>query len=158
MRDYMLMYVNGKRYEIRGETAFSSLSDFLRHDLDLVGTKVVCAEGDCGACTVLIGRPDGNRLRYETADSCIQFLYQLDCKHVVTVEGLQRDGMLHPVQQALVEHHGSQCGYCTPGFVMALAGIFEEGRPVDAEDVRLGLTGNLCRCTGYLPILDASRA
>src|SRR5438132_7529645 len=123
MRDFVLMSVNGKRYQIRGETAFISLSDYLRSDLGLVGTKIVCDEGDCGACTVLVGRLDGNHLRYETVDSCIQFLYQSDCKHVVTVEGVKRDGDLHPVQQMLVEHHGSQCGYCTPGFVMALAGL-----------------------------------
>src|SRR5438132_6705015 len=158
MRDYVLIYVNGKRYEIRDETAFSSLSDFLRSDLGLVGTKVVCAEGDCGACTVLVGRPDGNDLRYETVDSCIQFLYQLDCKHVVTVEGLTQNGALHAVQQALVEHHGSQCGFCTPGFVMALAGLFEEKPATDPERLRLALTGNLCRCTGYLPILEAGLA
>src|SRR5260370_213094 len=158
MRDYVLIYVNGKRYEIRGETAFSSLSDFLRCELGLVGTKIVWSEGDCGACTVLVGRLDGNDLRYETVDSCIQFLYQLDCKHVVSVEGVKPDGALHPVQQALIEHHGSQCGFCTPGFVMALAGIFEEKVAVDEERLRLALTGNLCRCTGYLPILEAGLA
>jgi xanthine dehydrogenase small subunit len=158
MRDFLLLYVNGERHQIRGEAAFSSLADFLRCELGLVGTKVICAEGDCGACTVLVGRRDGNRLRYETVDSCLQFLYQLDCKHVVSVEGLRRNGTLHPVQQALVEHHGSQCGYCTPGFVMALAGSFEEKRALDEEHLRLALTGNLCRCTGYLPILEAGRA
>ena len=88
MRDYLLLYVNGKRLEVRGETAFSSLSDFLRGDLQLTGTKVVCAEGDCGACTVLVGRAEADGLRYLTVDACIQFLYQLDCRHVVTVEGL----------------------------------------------------------------------
>jgi xanthine dehydrogenase small subunit len=158
MRDYVLMYVNGKRYQIRGETAFISLSDYLRSDLGLVGTKVVCAEGDCGACTVLVGRLDGGRLRYETVDSCIQFLYQLDCKHVVTVEGLTPERNLHPVQQALVEHHGSQCGFCTPGFVMALAGMLEEKATLDKEQLQRALTGNLCRCTGYLPILEAGLA
>src|SRR5262245_9651682 len=113
MRDYILFYVNGRRCPIHGETAFSSLSDFLRYDRELVGTKVVCAEGDCGACTVLVGRLDGDGWRYETVDSCIQFLYQLDGKHVVTVEGLKTNGCLHPVQQAMIDHHGSQCGFCT---------------------------------------------
>src|SRR5262249_39821976 len=108
MRDYVLLYVNGKRHQVRGEAAFSSLSDFLRYHLQLTGTKVVCAEGDCGACTVLVGQVEGDNLRYETVDSCIQFLYQLDGKHVVTIEGLGCNGGLHPVQQALVEHHGSQ--------------------------------------------------
>jgi xanthine dehydrogenase small subunit len=158
MRDYLLVYVNGRRYQVRGERAFASLSDFLRQELQLPGTKVVCAEGDCGACTVLVGRLDGRGLRYETVDACIQFLYQLDCKHVVTVEGLAADGRLHPVQQALVEHHGSQCGFCTPGFVMALAGLCERQAGLDGEALRLGLTGNLCRCTGYLPILEAGLA
>src|SRR5262249_10987508 len=119
---------------------------------------VVCAEGDCGACTVLVGRLEGRRLRYETVDSCIQFLYKLDGKHVVTVEGLTGGGRLHPVQQALVDHHGSQCGFCTPGFVMALAGLCEEKANTDLDSLKIGLTGNLCRCTGYLPILEAGLA
>jgi xanthine dehydrogenase small subunit len=153
MRDYLLFYVNGKRYSIRGPAAFVCLADFLRFELRLTGTKVVCAEGDCGACTVLIGRVEGDQLRYETVDSCIQFLYQVDGKHVVTVEGLKSNGCLHPIQQAMVEHHGSQCGFCTPGFVMALAGMVEEKTSLEA--MRLALTGNLCRCTGYLPILEA---
>jgi xanthine dehydrogenase small subunit len=155
MRDFVLFYVNGKRYQILGEGAFSSLSEFLRDELQLTGTKVVCAEGDCGACTVLVGRLDADNLRYETVDACIQFLYQLDCKHVITVEGLGNAQVLHPVQQALVEHHGSQCGFCTPGFVMALTGFFERQPPPGREALQTGLTGNLCRCTGYVPILEA---
>jgi xanthine dehydrogenase small subunit len=157
MRDYVLTYVNGKRHEVRGEKAFSSLAEFLRGELGLVGTKVVCAEGDCGACTVLVGQLKDDDLCYDTVDSCIQFLYQLDCKHVVTVEGLAANGALHPVQQTVVAHHGSQCGFCTPGFVMALAGICENRLSADEEHLRLSLTGNLCRCTGYLPILEAAR-
>src|SRR5262245_43117960 len=118
MRDYLLLYVNGKRFEIRGELAFWSLTDFLRDVLHLTGTKVGCAEGGCGACTVLVGRPDGTGLHFETVDACIQFLYQLDGKHVITVEGLSAaPDVLHPVQQAMIRCHGSQCGYCTPGFV-----------------------------------------
>ncbi len=158
VRDYLLLYVNGRRHVIRGETAFVTLSDFLRRELLLPGTKVVCAEGDCGACTVLAGELDGTRLRYQTVDSCILFLYQLDGRHIVTVEGLQDGDRLTPVQQAMVDHHGSQCGYCTPGFVMALTGMLEERPPADAHDLRLALTGNLCRCTGYLPILEAAAA
>jgi len=159
MRDHLLFYVNGKRFSVQGETAFSSLTDFLRGELQLTGTKVVCAEGDCGACTVLLGRPDGQGLRYEPVDACIQFLYQLDGKHIITIEGLQTpEGALHPVQQAMIECHGSQCGYCTPGFVMALAGLFEQQRQPDREALRLALTGNLCRCTGYVPILSAGLA
>jgi xanthine dehydrogenase small subunit len=159
MRDHVLLYVNGKRYELRGEAVFSSLTEFLRKELQLTGTKVVCAEGDCGACTVLVGRPVGHDLRFEPVDACIQFLYQVDSTHVVTVEGLQSSQrVLHPIQQAMIDGHSSQCGYCTPGFVMALAGLFEQQRRPDKESLQLGLTGNLCRCTGYLPILSAGQA
>ena len=160
IRDYLVLHVNSKRLEIRGQHVFSSLTDFLREELHLVGTKVVCAEGDCGACTVLVGRLDKDGLRYETVDACIQFLYQLDCKHIVTIEGLQASpNQLHPVQDAMVKCHGSQCGYCTPGMVMALAGLCEQNDALDeAARTRVGLTGNLCRCTGYLPILDAARS
>jgi xanthine dehydrogenase small subunit len=155
MRDFVLLYINGKRYEIRGETAFSSLTDFLRSELQLTGTKVVCAEGDCGACTVLVGRPQDKGFCYETMDACIQFLYQLDCTHILTVEGLRKGPDLHPVQEALIEHHGSQCGFCTPGFVMALTGWFARQAEGETHGLRTALTGNLCRCTGYLPILEA---
>jgi xanthine dehydrogenase small subunit len=155
MREHLLFYVNGERHEVRGESAFASLTDFLRGDLRLTGTKVVCAEGDCGACTVLVGQPDGDTLRYVTVDACILFLYQLDGRHVVTVEGLHGpDDSLHPVQEAMVAGHGSQCGFCTPGFVMALAGRVERKN----TDLRTSLTGNLCRCTGYVAILEAAAA
>jgi xanthine dehydrogenase small subunit len=158
MRDHVRFFLNGRPHSARGEAAFAPLTDFLRDRHGLTGTKVVCAEGDCGACTVLVGRPDGDRLRYDSVDACIQFLYQIDGTHVVTVEGLTPVGGLHPVQQALVDCHGSQCGFCTPGFVMALAGYAEGGAPADPAATRVALTGNLCRCTGYLPILDAAAA
>ena len=159
-RDYLLLYVNGTPHELRGERVFQSLSDFLRRDLGLVGTKIVCAEGDCGACAVLVGKPDAKnkgRLRYSAADSCILFLWQLDRCHVVTVEGLASNGHLHPVQQAMVDCHGSQCGFCTPGFVMQLTDLLA-GRDdaVSTDDVRLALSGSLCRCTGYDPIVKAA--
>src|SRR5947207_10795619 len=155
MRDFVLIYVNGQRHEVRGGRAFQSLSDFLRYDLQLVGTKVVCAEGDCGSCTVFLGRADGNQIKYKTVCSCIQFLYQLDCTHLVTVEGLKYDGKLNPVQEAMVKCQGSQCGFCTPGFVVAMCGMFENASRIDEAALRYGLTGNLCRCTGYEPILRA---
>jgi xanthine dehydrogenase small subunit len=158
MRDHVRFFLNGQPCAVRGDAAFASLTDFLRARRGLVGTKVVCAEGDCGACTVLVGRPDGGRLHYEPVDACIQFLYQIDGTHVVTVEGLAVGDELHPVQQALVDHHGSQCGFCTPGVVMALAGWAEAGAPSDPAATRVALTGNLCRCTGYLPILAAADA
>ncbi len=157
-RDYILLYVNGRRHAVRGEAAFAPLSEFLRRELLLPGTKVVCAEGDCGACTVLVGRPEETGLRYQTADACILFVHQLDGRHVVTVEGLADGDRLTPVQQAMVDHHGSQCGYCTPGFVMALTGMLEDRPPTDARELRLALTGNLCRCTGYISILEAAAA
>lgn len=156
MRDYLLLYVNSTRYEIRGARVYQSLTDLLRYDLALTGTKVVCAEGDCGSCTVLIGRPENGAIRYQGIDGCIQYLWQLDGRHVVTVEGLKENGRLHPAQEAMVESFGSQCGYCTPGFVMALAAMLEEGTPLTRQGIKDGLTGNLCRCTGYEQIIDAA--
>lgn len=169
MRDHLVLHINGARHSVGGSDAFLSLSDYLRNRLGLIGTKIVCSEGDCGACTTLIGRPNASRdaFMYRPVDSCIQFMFQLDGVHVVTVEGLRPDGQLNPVQQAMIDCHGSQCGFCTPGFVMAMTGLLENGNggkkaesngAADHADVdwRRGLTGNLCRCTGYTPILDAA--
>ncbi len=157
MRDHVLLSINGRRVQVTGRSVFSSLADFLRHDLHLVGTKIGCAEGDCGACSVLVGRPDGDGLSYRPVTSCLLALHQLDGSHVVTVEGLGSRGPT-PVQEAMVGHHASQCGFCTPGFVVALSAIFEEGLSPDDEALKRALTGNLCRCTGYLPILAAGRS
>ena len=159
MRDHVLLYINGVRHRVAGRAAFQTLSRFLREDLRATGTKVVCEEGDCGACTVLVGRPhpagDG-ALRYLPINSCIQYLFQLDLSHVVTVEGLAREGELSPVQDAMVRCHGAQCGYCTPGFVTAMTALYETRQPVDDAAVRCALTGNLCRCTGYDSIIKAA--
>ena len=135
------------------------LLDFLRVRRSLRGTKEGCAEGDCGACTVLVGRQTSDGLVYEGVNACIRFLGSLDGCHVVTVEHLAaRDGSLHPVQQAMVDHHGSQCGFCTPGIVMSLYGMWMRNpTPSDAE-IERALQGNLCRCTGYEPIIKAARA
>jgi xanthine dehydrogenase small subunit len=159
MLDHLLIWVNGHRHEVRGRDAFLSLSDFLRRRLGLTGTKIVCSEGDCGACSVLIGRPtkDGGKLVYRPVDSCILFMFQLDSVHIITVEGLGGEQNPSAVQQAMIEHHGSQCGFCTPGFVVAMTGLLEDRDRLDESSMRCGLTGNLCRCTGYTPILDAGR-
>ena len=156
MRNYLLIYVNGRRQQISGERCFQSLSDYLRNDLGLVGTKVVCAEGDCGSCTVLVGRLRNGKLKFEGFDSCIQYLYQLDCTHGITVEGLKQDNQIHPVQQAMVDAMGSQCGYCTPGFVMSMAAMLETRETLTRLSVQDALTGNLCRCTGYEQIIEAA--
>lgn len=161
IRDHLVLFVNGKRREVHGSDCFLSLSDFLRYRLGLTGTKIVCSEGDCGSCTVLVGRLVGDATVYRPIVSCIRFMFQLDGYQVVTIEGLagaSRNGDLTSIQQTMVECHGSQCGFCTPGFVMAMTGTCEEknGRQLTEEDWRHALTGNLCRCTGYTPILKAS--
>ena len=154
MRDDIRFFLNGRPAVACGCEAFITLSEYLRDRRNLVGTKVVCAEGDCGACTVLVGRPINYKVQYVPVDSCIIFVAQLDATNVVTVEGLANGDELHPIQKAMVECHGSQCGYCTPGFVVALAGWAEIG--AELATVKQALTGNLCRCTGYLPILEAA--
>ncbi|MEM9352143.1 MAG: FAD binding domain-containing protein [Planctomycetota bacterium] len=164
MRDHLVFYVNGVRQAVRGEDAAATLSDFLRNRLRLTGTKIVCNEGDCGACTVLVGTPNeaAADFRYESIDACIAFVYQMDRKHVVTVEAMAAGGGPSDVQQQMIDCHGSQCGFCTPGFVMAMHGMVEERAeatdcegPLGDDEMRLGLSGNLCRCTGYSQILEA---
>src|SRR5690606_6339289 len=135
-----------------------TLLDYLRLDARLRGTKEGCAEGDCGACTVLIGRLVGGELVYETVNACIRMVGSLDGCHVVTIEHLKgSDGALHPVQQAMVEQHGSQCGFCTPGIVMSLYSLWMREADPDEDAIETALQGNLCRCTGYAPILRAAR-
>jgi xanthine dehydrogenase small subunit len=158
MRDFLVLFVNGVRREIPGPMGRMILSDYLRRELRLIGTKIVCREGDCGACSVLVGRPTAQGWDYRVVDSCILFLFQLDGLHVITVEGLTPPDSLSPVQQSLVDCHGSQCGFCTPGFVVAMTALQHEQVPADAPAYRTGLTGNLCRCTGYAAILDAAEA
>jgi xanthine dehydrogenase small subunit len=159
-RDFALIYINGQRHEVRGEKAFLMLADFLRYERGLTGTKIVCAEGDCGACTVLRAWPrPGLRgpIIFESMNSCVITMAQLDGSHLVTVEGLAQDGRLSPVQDAVVQCHGTQCGYCTPGFAMAITGFFQRPRTdVNAQLVKNHLTGNLCRCTGYTPLIEAA--
>jgi carbon-monoxide dehydrogenase small subunit len=133
--------INGERQEIT-VLARCLLSELLRDVLDLTGTKRGCETGICGACTVLV---DGEPMK-----SCLMLAFQVDGREVTTIEGLQSpDGKLHPLQQAFMEHGGLQCGYCTPGMIMMAVGLLARSPRPTAEDVRAGLTGNLCRCTGY---------
>lgn len=143
--------LNGETVRVGDEPPTRTLLDWLRERRGLTGTKEGCNEGDCGACTVIVTGEDGPR----TLNACILFLPQLDGKAVRTVEGISGpDGVLHPVQAAMVTHHGSQCGFCTPGFITSMACAHSTG----ATDHANQLAGNLCRCTGYAPILRAAEA
>jgi aerobic carbon-monoxide dehydrogenase small subunit len=143
------MTVNGTPHEADAEPR-RLLAYFLRDDLGLKGTNVGCDTSSCGSCTVLI---DG-----ESVKSCTVLAVQADGSEVTTIEGLASDGELHPVQQAFHEQHGLQCGFCTPGFVMAVVSLLEENPNPSEEEIRLGLEGNLCRCTGYENIVRAVQA
>ena len=139
-----------------------TLLDLLREDLGLSGTKEGCGEGDCGACTVVLGQVEGGALRFRAINSCIRLAHSIDGMALWTVEDLAApDGTLHPAQQAMLQCHASQCGFCTPGFVMSLFGMYEnharQGQPITRTLAQEELSGNLCRCTGYRPILDAAQ-
>lgn len=153
--------LNGDRIETQVADPTRTVLQFLREDLRLTGTKEGCAEGDCGACTVVVVEIDrsGNDVELKTINSCIQFLPTLDGKELLTVEGLRgRNGGLHPVQLAMVEQHGSQCGFCTPGFVMSLYALYRANPEPSRQEIDDALAGNLCRCTGYRPIIAAAQS
>jgi len=142
---------------LEGRSPSETILHYLRTAERLTGTKEGCAEGDCGACTVVLGEPDGEGgMAYRAVNSCIQFVPSLHGRQLLTVEHLKgADGSLHPVQQALVEKHGSQCGFCTPGFVMQLYAGWLTGAARTRQEVKDWIAGNLCRCTGYGPIVEA---
>jgi xanthine dehydrogenase small subunit len=153
-------YHHGALREVSDAPPTQTILQHLREDLHCTGTKEGCAEGDCGACTVVIGSLEHGKLELKAVNSCIQFTPTLDGKALFSVEDLQQpDGALHPVQQAMVECHGSQCGFCTPGFVMSLWAMYlkQDGRPPSRHQIDGALSGNLCRCTGYRPIIEAAR-
>ncbi len=140
------LIVNGRRYEEVVETRLT-LVDFLRERLGLTGTHVGCEHGVCGACTILM---NGQTIR-----SCILFAVQADLAELTTVESLATGDKLHPIQQAFWEHHALQCGFCTPGFLMTAWAFLKENPKPTREEIRIAISGNLCRCTGYWNIIDA---
>ena len=145
--------------ELRTEHALDpnvTVLQYLREHVGKSGTKEGCASGDCGACTVVVGELDGERVRYRTLNSCLTFVSSLHGKQLISVEDLKHQGQLHSVQQAMVDCHGSQCGFCTPGFVMSLFALQKNSSGFDKADTLEALAGNLCRCTGYRPIIDAA--
>ncbi len=145
----LVLTVNGQNYEVRVEPR-RTLADALREDCGLTGTHLGCEHGVCGACTVLV---DGDPVR-----SCLMFAVQAEGAAIRTVEGLANGEELHPLQQAFWDHHGLQCGFCTPGFLMLAAGVLEKQPTIGDEELRHVLASNLCRCTGYQNIIKAVRA
>jgi xanthine dehydrogenase small subunit len=159
VRNQLRFILNDQDVVLDEISATRTLLDFLRLDRRMTGSKEGCAEGDCGACTVLVGRVRDGELSYQSVNACICFVGSLDATHVVTVEHLSAaNGPLHPVQQAMVEHHGSQCGFCTPGIVMSLYGMWMRNADPSVNDIEVALQGNLCRCTGYTPIIKAGQS
>ncbi len=146
MKRELHITVNGDAYDLLVDVR-RTLLDVLRDDLGLTGTKNGCSEGECGACTVLL---DG-----EPVSSCLVLAHEVDGQEVVTIEGLARGDELHPVQRAFVEAGAIQCGFCTPGMIMSTKALLDRNPDPSHEDIREGLKGNLCRCTGYVKIVDA---
>jgi xanthine dehydrogenase small subunit len=160
-RKSLRFILDGEVIEIDEVDPNRTVLQFLREDLGRSGTKEGCAEGDCGACTVVLVDTDasGKRLKARAVNSCIQFLPTLDGKELLTVESLSlKENELHPSQSAMIDCHGSQCGFCTPGFVMSLFALYKNNADPTRREIDDALAGNLCRCTGYSPIVDAARA
>ena len=155
-RDALRFRFRGGDVALRQFSARATVLDWLREEMGAKGTKEGCAEGDCGACTVVLARIRDGRLTYEPYNACILLLGQLDGAELITIEDLAAGGELHPLQQAMVDAHASQCGFCTPGIVMSLFAAYHSGRPVAYGGLCDQLAGNLCRCTGYRPIIAAA--
>jgi len=150
--------LDGELVEIENIDPTRTVLQYLREDLGRVGSKEGCAEGDCGACTIVVGEAIDQRIRFRAVNACIQFLPTLDGKMLFTVESLgSARGQLHPVQQSMVDYHGSQCGFCTPGCIMSMFALYKNELDPSREKIDDALSGNLCRCTGYRSIIEATR-
>ena len=148
-----------KIFKIKNPDSNETLLNYIRTKLKKTGTKEGCAEGGCGACTVVLGELKKNEISYKAINSCITFLPTLQGKQLILVEDLiSKEGLLHPVQQAMVNYHGSQCGFCTPGFIMSLFLMFKKNSKFKDEEIKDSISGNLCRCTGYQPIIKAAKS
>ena len=148
-----------KIHEIINPDPNETILNYIRLKLKKNGTKEGCAEGGCGACTVVIGELKKDNIIYKAINSCIAFITSLEGKQLLVVEDLMfEDGSLHPVQNAMVNYHGSQCGFCTPGFVMSLFSMYKNNTSYDIQTIEETISGNLCRCTGYRPIIDAAKS
>jgi len=151
--------LNDKLIVINNPDPNQTILNYIRTDLKKTGTKEGCSEGGCGACTIVLGELVDNKIIYKAINSCISFVPSLNGKQLLIVEDLvSKDGKLHPVQDAMVKFHGSQCGFCTPGFVMALFSMFKNNKNLNNELITDSISGNLCRCTGYRPIIDAAKS
>ena len=155
-RNALSFRFRGGDVELRHFSPRATVLDWLREEMGAKGTKEGCAEGDCGACTVVLARLKAGRLVYEPFNACILLLGQLDGAELITIEDLASGGDLHPLQQAMVDSHASQCGFCTPGIVMSLFAAYHSGQPATYAGLCDQLAGNLCRCTGYRPIIAAA--
>tara|TARA_B100000029_G_scaffold73841_1_gene65569 strand:- start:1173 stop:2612 length:1440 start_codon:yes stop_codon:yes gene_type:complete len=150
---------DNKIFEIKNPDSNETLLNYIRTKLKKTGTKEGCAEGGCGACTVVLGELKNNKLNYKSINSCITFLPTLQGKQLILVEDLvSKEGLLHPVQKAMVNYHGSQCGFCTPGFIMSLFSLFKKNSKFRDNEIKDSIAGNLCRCTGYQPIINAAKS
>ena len=150
---------NNKIMEIQGVDPNETLLNYIREKLNKTGTKEGCAEGGCGACTVVLGYLKNNKIFYQSVNACIVFLPTIHGKQLILVEDLVgKDGSLHPVQKSMVNFHGSQCGFCTPGFVMSLFSMYKNFSSFDKKIIKNSIAGNLCRCTGYQPIINAAKS
>ena len=150
---------NDRILELNNPDPNQTILGFIRTELKKTGTKEGCAEGGCGACTVVVGKLNNNDIEYMAINACISFVPFLNGKQLLVVENLvSKEGKLHPVQESMVKYHGSQCGFCTPGFVMSLFSMYKNHDNFNNELIKDTISGNLCRCTGYRPIIDAAKS